>query len=207
VELTYFGGNCLRISTKKAQIVVDDNLKQLGLKSITKPTDISLKTFKEVPDHEARISVDMPGEYETAGIVIHGVAARAHMDEEGKHSATVYTLEADGTKIAVLGHIFPDLSEDQLEQIGMVDIAVVPVGGHGYTMDGVGALKIIKEIEPNVIIPTHYADKALKYEVPAAELEDALKGLGMELSESVDKYKYKPAEGSDSTKLVVLKRQ
>jgi L-ascorbate metabolism protein UlaG (beta-lactamase superfamily) len=207
VELTYFGGNCLRISTKKAQIVVDDNLKQLGLKSITKPADISLKTFKEVPDHEARISVDMPGEYETAGIVIHGVAARAHMDEEGKHSATVYTLEADGTKIAVLGHIFPDLSEDQLEQIGMVDIAVVPVGGHGYTMDGVGALKIIKEIEPNVIIPTHYADKALKYEVPAAELEDALKGLGMELSESVDKYKYKPAEGSDSTKLVVLKRQ
>jgi L-ascorbate metabolism protein UlaG (beta-lactamase superfamily) len=207
VELTYFGGNCLRISTKKAQIVVDDNLKQLGLKSITKPTDISLKTFKEVPDHEARISVDMPGEYETAGIVIHGVAARAHMDEEGKHSATVYTIEADGTKIAVLGHIFPDLSEDQLEQIGMVDIAVVPVGGHGYTMDGVGALKIIKEIEPNVIIPTHYADKALKYEVPAAELEDALKGLGMELSESVDKYKYKPAEGSDSTKLVILKRQ
>jgi L-ascorbate metabolism protein UlaG (beta-lactamase superfamily) len=207
VELTYFGGNCLRISTKKAQIVVDDNLKQLGLKPITKPTDISLKTFKDVPDHEARISVDMPGEYETAGIVVHGVAARAHMDEEGKHSATVYTIEADGTKIAVLGHIFPDLSEDQLEQIGMVDIAVVPVGGHGYTMDGIGALKIIKEIEPKVVIPTHYADNAAKYEVPQAELSDALKGLGMDASETLDKYKFKPAEVSDAIKLIVLNRQ
>jgi L-ascorbate metabolism protein UlaG (beta-lactamase superfamily) len=207
VELTYYGGNCLRIVTKKAQIVVDDNLKQLGLKFITKPADIALRTSKDVPEHEARIKVDMPGEYETAGVVIHGVAARAHMDEEGKHSATIFTIEADGTRVAILGHIFPDLNEDQIEQIGMVDIAVVPVGGHGYTMDGVGALKIIKEIEPKIVIPTHYADKALNYEVPQAELADALKGLGMEASETVDKYKYKALEGSDSTKLVVINRQ
>jgi L-ascorbate metabolism protein UlaG (beta-lactamase superfamily) len=207
VELSYFGANCLRIVTKKAQIVVDDNLQQLGLKHITKQTDIALKTFKEVPEHEASIKVDMPGEYETAGVVIHGVAARAHMDEEGKHSATVYTVEADGVRVAILGHIYPELSEDQLEQIGMVDIAVVPVGGHGYTMDGVGALKIVKEIEPKVVIPTHYADKALKYEVPAAELDDAVKGLGMEVAETVEKYKYKPSEVGDSIKLVVLNRQ
>jgi L-ascorbate metabolism protein UlaG (beta-lactamase superfamily) len=207
VELVYFGANCLRIITKKAQIVVDDNLQQLGLKSITKPSDISLKTFNDIPDHEARIKVDMPGEYETSGVVIHGVAARAHMDEEGQHSATVYTIEADNTRVAVLGHIYPELSEDQLEQIGMVDIVIAPVGGSGYTMDGVGALKIIKEIEPKVVIPTHYADKAVKYEVPQAELTNALKGLGMETAETLDKYKYKPTELTDSTRLIVLNRQ
>jgi L-ascorbate metabolism protein UlaG (beta-lactamase superfamily) len=49
VEFSYFGANCLRITTKKAQVVVDDNLQKLGLKTITKPTDISLKTFKDVP--------------------------------------------------------------------------------------------------------------------------------------------------------------
>jgi hypothetical protein len=54
---------------KKAQVVVDDNLQKLGLKTVTKPTDISLKTFKDVPDHESRFSVDMPGEYETAGLL------------------------------------------------------------------------------------------------------------------------------------------
>lgn len=207
MELTYFGANCLRISTKKTQIVVDDNLEQLGLKSITKPTDITLKTLDLIPDHEARFKINMPGEYETAGVVVHGIAARAHIDEEGKYSATIYTIEADGARVAVLGHIFPELSEDQLEQIGVVDIAVVPVGGHGYTMDGVGALNVVKELEPKLVIPTHYADSALKYEVPQAELSEALKGLGMEALETLDKFKYKPTETSDSTHLIVLKRQ
>jgi L-ascorbate metabolism protein UlaG (beta-lactamase superfamily) len=206
VELTYHGANCLKITTKKAQIVSDDNLQSLGLKSVTKPSDISLKTFKDIPDHESRFKVDMPGEYETAGVIIHGVAARAHMDEEGEKSATIYTLEADGARIGILGHIYPELSEDQLEEIGMVDILVVPVGNSGYTLDAVGALKIIKQIEPKVVIPTHYGDKALKYEVPQVELADALKNLGMEVSETLDKYKYKPTELSDSTKLIVLNR-
>lgn len=207
MELQYLGANCFKITTKKAQIVVDDNLQQLDLKTVTKPTDISLKTFKEIPDHECRINVDMPGEYETAGVVIHGIAARSHMDEEGKHSATIYTVEAEGVRLAVLGHIFPELSEDQLEQIGMVDIALVPVGGQGYTLDGVGALKIIKAIEPKIVIPAHYADSAIKYEVPQTGFDDAVKDLGMEVAETLDKFKLKPAELTDATRLVVLKRQ
>jgi L-ascorbate metabolism protein UlaG (beta-lactamase superfamily) len=206
MELAYFGANCLRITTKKAQVVVDDNLQKLGLKTITKPTDISLKTFSDIPSHESRFSVDMPGEYETAGIIIHGIAARAHMDEEGKNAATIYTLEADGTRVAILGHIYPELSEDQLEQIGMVDIVAVPIGNSGYTLDAVGALKIIKQIEPKVVIPTHYADNDIKYEMPQVELAEALKNLGMEISETLDKYKYKPADLSDSIKLVILNR-
>jgi L-ascorbate metabolism protein UlaG (beta-lactamase superfamily) len=81
------------------------------------------------------------------------------------------------------------------------------VGGNGYTLDGVGALKVIKQIEPKVVIPTHYADPKIKYEVPQAPLADAIKGLGMEVSETLAKYKIKLAELSDSTKLVVLERQ
>ena len=179
MELTYYGANCVRVNTKKASIVVDDNLAKLGLKSITKPTDITLHTFKDVPTTDSQFMADMPGEYEISGVIIHGVPARGHMDEEGKHSATIYTIEADDLKVAVIGHIYPELSEDQLEQIGLVDIAIVPVGGNGYTLDGVGALKVIKAIEPKIVIPTNYADKAIKYEVPQAELADALKNLGM----------------------------
>ena len=63
MELSYFGANCLRITTKKAQIVIDDNLNKVGLKSITKPTDISLKPFAAVPDHSSRFSAEMPVEY------------------------------------------------------------------------------------------------------------------------------------------------
>lgn len=207
MELSYYGANCLRIATRKAQIVIDDNLAKLGLKAVTKPTDIALHTFKDVPAAESQFMADMPGEYEIAGVIINGVAARGARDEEGKHTATIYTVEADDMKVAIIGHIYPDLSEDQLEQIGLVDIVVVPVGDSGYTLDGVGALKVIKAIEPKVVIPTHYADKAVKYEVPQIELADALKNLGMEPAETVDKYKPKPTDLTDTTRLIVLNRQ
>ena len=208
MELHYYGANCLRLSAKKAQIVVDDNLAKLGLKTVTKPTDISLRTSKILPQHsDAVFSAEMPGEYEIAGVVIHGIAARGHMDEEDKKTAVIYTVQADDTKVAIIGHIYPELSESQLEAIGLVDVAIVPIGGNGYTLDGAGALSVIKQIEPKVVIPTHYSDKAIRYEVPQAELADAVKNLGMEISETVGKYKIKPAELSDTSRLVVLERQ
>ena len=89
----------------------------------------------------------------------------------------------------------------------VVDVAVVPVGGNGFTLDGTGALNIIKQIEPKVVIPTHYNDRALRYEVPQQALADAVKNLGMEIAETVAKYKIKPAELSDTAKLIVLERQ
>lgn len=208
MELQYFGANCLRITTKKAQIVVDDNLDTLGLKSITKPTDISLHTHPApFAKGAGQFTADMPGEYEISGVVIHGIAARSHMDEESKKNAVIYTVAADDLRLAVFGHIYPDLSDDQLENIGQVDIAVVPVGNNGYTLDGVGALQVIKKIEPKVVIPTHYADKAIKYEVPQVELAGALKNLTMEPAETLDKYKPKPADWTDTAKLIVLNRQ
>jgi len=207
MELQYFGANCLRITTKAASVVVDDNLAKLGLKSITKPTDISLHTCALIPASAAQFTADLPGEYEIADVVIHGIGARGHMDEEGKNSATIFTISASDLKVAVVGHIYPDLSEEQLEQIGHVDIAIVPVGGNGYTLDGTGALSVIKKIEPRIVIPTHYADKALKYEVPQAELAEALKNLGMEPAETLDKYKPNRADWTDTAHLIVLNRQ
>ena len=207
MELSFYGANCVRITTKKAQIVVDDNLDKLGLKSITKETDISLRTHSGVPAHRAHFTADMPGEYEVSGVVIHGIAARAHMGGEGENNTTIYTITADDMRIAVLGHIYPDLREDQLEAIGHVDIAIVPVGNNGYTLDGVGALQVIKKIEPKVVIPTHYADKAIKYEVEQVDLSESLKNLGMEPSETLEKYKPNRAEWTDTAKLIVLNRQ
>ncbi|HET9850249.1 MAG TPA: MBL fold metallo-hydrolase [Candidatus Saccharimonadales bacterium] len=208
MELQYFGANCIKITTKKASIVIDDNLSQLGLKAVTKSTDISLRTSSIIPaPKESRFSAELPGEYEISGVIIHGVAARSHMDEEGRRTAVIYTIEADDVRLAVIGHVYPDLNEDQLEQIGMVDAAVIPIGGNGYTLDGIGALQIVKKIEPKIVIPSHYADKQIKYEVPQQSLDEGLKGLAMEPTEKAAKYKIKPAELTDNTKLVILERQ
>lgn len=207
MELQYFGGNCIRVTTKKANIVVDDNLAQLGAKSITKPDDIVLNTDPntlQVADG-GRLIIAQPGEYEVSNISIQGVGAQAHMDEKGLNS-TIFKILADDIRLVIVGHIYPDLTDDQLEAIGTIDVMIIPVGGSGYTLDPVGALKIIKKIEPKIIIPTHYADKSLKYEVPQIDLKEALKEMTMEPSETVAKLKLKSTDILETTRVIVLEK-
>lgn len=191
-------------------MVIDDNLKELGGTTISKPTDIILSTTRltEGDEPKAVLAVDGPGEFEASNVSVSGVAARAHMDEEGKLNATMYKIVADDVRIAVVGHIYPDLSDEQLEALGMIDVLVVPVGGHGFTLDAVGAQKVIKKIGPKLVIPTQYADSKLDYPVPAVTLADALKELAMEPKETVAKLKIKGTELlTDQAQLIVLERQ
>jgi len=207
MEFQYYGGNCIRINTRHATFVIDDNLKELGLKTIIKPENVALYTTIPAKKPDARLVLVDPGEYEVSEVSIFGIAARSHMDEAGKKSATIYKLLHEDTRVCILGHVYPDLTEDQLEEIGTVDILIVPVGGNGYTLDGVGALSLIKKIEPKLVIPTHYDDDAIKYEVPQQPLAEALKGLSMEASAPVAKFKPKPADYGEGTQLVILERQ
>lgn len=208
MELQYYGGNCIKITTKEASIVVDDNLADLGLKSVTRVDDIVLKTvFDPKAVQQDILSINQPGEYEVSKVAIQGIPARAHMDEEGKQSATIFKLTTPEVRLLVAGHIHPDLDEAQLEAIGTVDVLVIPVGGGGYTLDAIGALEVIKKIEPKIIIPVHYADSKLKYEVPQAELAEALKNMSMEVHETVPKLKLKASDLPEATQLIILERQ
>jgi L-ascorbate metabolism protein UlaG (beta-lactamase superfamily) len=106
----------------------------------------------------------------------------------------------------VLGHVYPELSENQLESIGTVDVLVVPVGGNGFTLDPTGATTLIKEIEPKLVIPVYYDDASLKFPVPAQTLDQALQGLGMEPRERLAKLKVKASDLGDVMQLVVLEK-
>lgn len=208
MEAQYLGANCIRLSTKKAQIVIDDNLAELGLNPALKAGDIALYTGPHgEPKAEVKLIIDYPGEYEVSDVSIIGVAARSHLDEEGQQSATMYRLIIDDLRVVVTGHVFGDLSEEQLEALGTVDILFIPVGGNGYTLDGVEAIKLVKKIEPKLVIPTHYADKGIKYPVEQHDLETELKNMAMEPRETVAKLKVKAGELTDTTQLVVLERQ
>lgn len=208
MEITYHGGNCLKINAKKATIIVDDNLAELGQKSLTKPDDIVLVTSPNIKvPNKGRLYIDKPGEYEVSDISVQGVGVRGSLDEEGKRSATIYKIISDDVNVAIVGHVFADITDAEREELGHVDVLFVPVGGNGYTLDGEDALKIIKKISPKMVIPTHYADKELKYEVTQASLEDGIKGLAMEPAETVQKLKLKLADVSDGLHLYVLERQ
>jgi beta-lactamase family protein len=205
MDMQFYGANCLVFSNKQNRLVIDDNLTSLGAKSVAKDGDICLFTSEHGPIMSTpKLIVDIPGEYEVGNISIFGMQARTHMDEDGKRSAVVYKVSWGDTRVLVTGHIFPKLNDDQLEAIGMVDVMFVPVGGNGYTLDATGALQLIKAVEPKIVIPTHYAEAALNYEVPQSSLSDVLHTLGMEPKETVSKFQFKPAEVTDTTQLVVL---
>ncbi len=207
MDIQFYGANCVVISTKQVRLVFDDNLAALGAKSVAKEGDISLfTTAHPEPVAGSRMLIDMPGEYEISGVNIHGMQSRAHMDADTERTAVMYKVTAGEMSILVTGHVFPKFSDAKLEDIGMVDVMVVPVGGNGYTLDPTGALQVIKQVEPKMIIPTHYDDKALNYEVPQQTLEEALKVIGMERKEGTTKLQLKPSELTDTTQLVILEK-
>lgn len=206
MEFQYLGGNCIVISTKNARLVIDDNLAELGMKSAVKPDDIAVYTSVPEKLPEAKLVFCDPGEYEVSDISIFGLPSRSHIDEEGNSSATIYKIQYADLKVAVAGHIHPDVSEDHLEELGAVDVLFIPVGGNGYTLDSIGALSVIKKIDPRIVIPTHFDDPKLKYPVPQQPLEEALKGLSMEPKEVLSKFKPKPADFAEGTQLIVLER-
>lgn len=209
MEIENHGANCFRISYQKASLVIDDNLDDLGSKSIIKEGDIAVFTAShDQTKAKVKLTIDQPGEYEVSNISVVGVAARAHMDEPKNLSAVMYKIVLGDLKIAIVGHIYPDLSDTQLERLGTIDILIIPVGDTGYTLDSIGALKIIKKIEPKMVIPSHYAQKGIKYPVEQQALDEAIKGLAMEPKERIEKLKVKPADlAVEGTQLVILDKQ
>lgn len=204
-EIEYKGGNGIVVSSKKAVLNIDPKLSLVGLKDIKTKDEVELATevrFR-VENSDARIIIDSPGEYEVGDFTIRGVAATRHIDTaEQKKLSTIYRVECSDVKIAVIGNVAPVLDEEQLEAIGMVDILVLPVGGGGYTLDATSAVAIVRQVEPKVVIPVHYADSGLRYEVP----QDTLEVFTQELSvpvESITKYKLKSSAGLPPTMTVV----
>ncbi len=205
MDIQFYGANCVRITNKKASLVFDDNLVRNGLKSVTQKEDIAF--FSELGHEEStgRFVIDSPGEYEISEVSVRGIAAQRHIDSEGK-VATLFSIKSGDLSVGILGHIDGKLSDEQLEQIGIVDVLILPVGGNGFTLDAVAAVKLVKDIEPKIVIPTHYADDKVTYEVPQAELSVFLHEIGANDIEPVSVFKLKKADLTDKTTVVVLER-
>jgi len=74
MELRYYGANCLVLITKQARVVVDDNLSELGGKSILKVNDIAVYTSQHsLPQKPVKLVIDGPGEYEVSEVNIQGI--------------------------------------------------------------------------------------------------------------------------------------
>ena len=195
MDIEYKGGNCVVINCRKNLFVTDPKLSDLGLKDQGGDANTILLTQARFASNSRSESlvVDGPGEYEVSNCSIKGIAARRYSAEEGNLEATIYRLDSDDISLAVLGHVHPQLSDSQLEEIGVVDVLVVPVGNHGYTLDPKEVVDLIRAIEPKIVIPTHFAEPGVNYEVPQLELDSFLGEISAE-HVNLSKLKLKPGQ-------------
>jgi L-ascorbate metabolism protein UlaG (beta-lactamase superfamily) len=140
---------------------------------------------------------------EVKGIKFNGVSA-FHDEEQGakRGKNIVFTMEVDGIHFCHLGDLGHMLSDEQIAQIGKVDVLLTPVGGL-WAIDAETAWKIGSKMKAKVIIPMHYRDERCDF--PVATVDDFLKGkknvIRMESSEIEFKAGKLPAE----TTIIVLK--
>lgn len=205
-DIEYKGGNTVVLATKGTTVVADPKLSVVGLKDINTKDLVELATEERfiVRNPDAKLVVEWAGDYEFGDFSIHGASARRHIDAGSSEMlSTIYRIGIGETNVALLGNIDPKLSEDQLEALGVIDILILPVGGGGYTLDATSAAAVVRQIEPKVVIPVHYADDTLKYEVPQDTVDTFIKELGAPVEESGGRYKVKGASSIPAVLTVV----
>lgn len=76
-------------------------------------------------------------------------------DGTERHGNSIFIFEVGALCIAHLGHLHHTLTQPQLDEIGRIDVLLVPVDGT-YTLDVEGMLEVIRAIKAPLMIPMHY---------------------------------------------------
>jgi L-ascorbate metabolism protein UlaG (beta-lactamase superfamily) len=97
-----------------------------------------------------------PGEYEIAGVLVIGIAT-FHDEDNGKQRGknTAFLMQMDGLQVCHLGDLGHVLTTEQAEELENVDVLLLPVGGVS-TINAVTAAKVVRQLEPRIVIPMHY---------------------------------------------------
>lgn len=104
--------------------------------------------------------VERPGHVTVRGVEISGIVSYHDHDFgslRGKN--IIFNYRLDGLSVCHLGDLGHLLNRPHLEQIGEVDLLLVPVGGR-YTIDAAEALEVVRQINPAVTIPMHFRTAA-----------------------------------------------
>jgi len=186
-ELEYKGGNTIVLNNKKSVFIIDPKQSLIGLKDINTKDAIEISTEDRFSTFNPQAKLIIDG---IADVEVKGIPAKRHIDADETNQATVYRIEVEDARVAVLGNIQGKLTDEQLEELGIIDILVIPIGGGGYTLDATAAASLTRSIGAKVVIPVHYADKELKYEVPQDGIDLFIEELGAPVEE-MPKLKYK----------------
>jgi L-ascorbate metabolism protein UlaG (beta-lactamase superfamily) len=179
MQIQYFGLSSFKISTKDATIITDPFDKQSGLTPPRGNADLLILAEKSMALYNAisgisgePFLVNDPGEYDVKGVTITGIPLK---QDEGRF-VTVFLIEAEDIKILNLAHIREfSMNESDLESLGEIDILIIPVGSNSV-MTAKEAAKVVNEIEPKIVIPSHYQISGLS--LPYEKVDTFLKEMG-----------------------------
>jgi L-ascorbate metabolism protein UlaG (beta-lactamase superfamily) len=218
-DIQYLGHSCFRLRGRDGIVLTDPYDRSVGL-DIGRPTAHIVTVSHKHPDHanvaavkplrEQLFTIDGPGDYEVGGILISGV--RTYHDtkkgaELGKN--TVYVIHMDDVTFCHLGDLGHELTTQQLDEIGNVDVLFIPVGG-GETISPATATSVISQIEPRIVVPMHYATAGQQtFMADLTPLEKFTHELGLKEVVAEEKLTVNanslPAEGEE-TRVVVMTR-
>ncbi|MCH8741406.1 MBL fold metallo-hydrolase [Patescibacteria group bacterium] len=207
MQIIWYGQSCFQLifsrrKEEKITFVIDPFSTEIGLRLPKIEADVLLVTHshndhsnvKGIPgDH---FLINGPGEYEIKGIFIQGIEC-FHDEFQGKErgKTTTFIIEGDEMKLCHLGDFGQkELTPDQLEKIGNVDILMIPVGGV-YTISAQEASRVISQIEPKIVIPMHYYISNLKIKLD--NLDKFLKVMGVKSTEVLNKLIIKKGDLSE----------
>lgn len=190
-------------------LAIDPFDETIGLKVPSLSADILLITHSH-HDHSNKKAIkgtpfliEGPGEYEVKGVFIQGIPS-FHDNVQGKQRGqnTIYTIEAEDMRLCHLGDLGQkELTSEQIEEIGDIDILMIPVGGV-YTINSKEANRIIAQLEPRIVIPMHYHIPKLKIKLEG--VDKFLKEFGRKSIVPQPKLLIKKKDLTEETKLVVL---
>jgi L-ascorbate metabolism protein UlaG (beta-lactamase superfamily) len=112
---------------------------------------------------------------EKTNATVKGIAIRSvdsfHDASGGKKRGinSIFVFEVDGMKIAHFGDLGHVLDDNQIKELGKVDIAMIPVGGN-FTINAQEASDLVKQIKPKIVIPMHFKTSKVEFDIDGVDV-------------------------------------
>lgn len=207
MRIKWYGQSFFRIvfgGRGGTRIVTDPFSEDCGLEVPTIKSHLMLVSHEDYNNtaavREDPFVIDAPGEYEMKNAFVRAIRAE-NADEE---PITMFRIEAEDYSIIHLGDLGQEeLTTEQIEALGSVDVLLIPVGG-GKAVGPSAASKLVTQIEPKAVIPMRYDVPDLEEDLE--EVDEFLEAMGEEDVEPQEKFEVRPTNlPEDDVKVVVLK--
>ena len=115
---------------------------------------------------------------------------------------TVFCFDVDGLMICHLGDLGHILSDEQVTEMGSIDVLLVPVEGF-FTLSTDGTTQVCNRLKPKVIIPMHFKNEKCIF--PLAGVDKLLEGKEAVSQLDTSEVELKKRGLSKDTRILVLK--